>query len=153
MCPTSQTSPSSYKAMSRPDFPFRDPTRVNLLPFFSLTKLELVDCDLSTSAWIGLHNVQAIEILKCSGCLEELHHLLSPFSHLLSMPGRQSYTSLASSCEIHLLTVSILERNPFMIFEEWRFFLAYVFFCQWWDQFMNVIQYKPISPYINLAAR
>lgn len=65
----------------------RDPTRLNLLPFQCLSKLELVGCDLSTTAWVGLNNVQSVQSLKCIGCLEELQHLLSPFPHMLSLPG------------------------------------------------------------------
>lgn len=68
----------------------RDPTRVNLLPFQALTRLELRGCDLSTSAWVGLANIQQVESLTCLGCLEELHHLLAPFSHVLSMQGDRS---------------------------------------------------------------
>ena len=57
----------------------RDPTRLNLCSLQSLTHLELVGCDLSTSAWLGLEAVQPTLVsLACHNTLEELWHLLSP---------------------------------------------------------------------------
>ena len=59
--------------------PRRDPTRLNLCSLQSLTHLELVGCDLSTSAWLGLEAVQPTLVsLACHNTLEELWHLLSP---------------------------------------------------------------------------
>ena len=98
-------------------FQFRDPTRVNLLPFYSMTKLELIDCDLSTSAWIGVHNMQVIQSLNCSGCLEELHHLLFPFSHLISMPG--------IPCATQCLKMPLLVSCP------WSTHPKYAIKCDW----------------------
>lgn len=57
----------------------RDPTRLNLTLFQSLSTLELVDCDLSTSALAGFRSVcGSLRILTCSNSLEELRHLLAP---------------------------------------------------------------------------
>lgn len=57
----------------------RDPTRVLLTPFASLTTLELHHCDLSTTAWRGLHRVQgALKTIIATNSLEALHHLLAP---------------------------------------------------------------------------
>ncbi len=95
-----QACKSSRKACS-----CRDPTRVNLLPFQFLSNLELVGCDISTTAWVGLNSVQSVQSLKCIGCLEELQHLLSPFPHMLSVPGQlfplhsQSSTASHASAE------------------------------------------------------
>ncbi len=57
----------------------RDPTRLNLSPFRSLQHLELVGCDVSTSAWLGLAAVRlTLRSLACHDSLEELWHLLAP---------------------------------------------------------------------------
>ncbi|CAK0783551.1 hypothetical protein CVIRNUC_006750 [Coccomyxa viridis] len=57
----------------------RDPTRLNVSCLQSLTQLELVGCDLSTSAWLGLEMVQPrLRALTCRDSLEELWHLLAP---------------------------------------------------------------------------
>ena len=57
----------------------RDPTRLNVSCLQSLTQLELVGCDLSTSAWLGLEMVQPrLRVLTCRDSLEELWHLLAP---------------------------------------------------------------------------
>ena len=59
--------------------PRRDPTRLNLCSLQSLTHLELMGCDLSTSAWLGLEAVQPTLVsLACHNTVEELWHLLSP---------------------------------------------------------------------------
>ncbi len=57
----------------------RDPTCLNLSCLHSLTHLELVGCDLSISAWVGLEVVQPqLQSLACLNTLEQLWHLLSP---------------------------------------------------------------------------
>ena len=57
----------------------RDPTRLNLSPFRSLVRLELLGCDLSTSAWLGADVLRLqLRSLSCRDSLEELWHLLAP---------------------------------------------------------------------------
>ena len=60
--------------------------------------MELRGCDLSTSVWLGLANIQAsLHCLTCIGSLEELHHLLAPYSRNVSLTGLcrfQIYESL-----------------------------------------------------------
>ena len=71
---------------------YRDPTRVNLLPFQSLSSMELRGCDLSTSVWLGLANIQtSLQGLTCIGSLEELHHLLAPYSRIVSLTGLRRF--------------------------------------------------------------
>ena len=50
--------------------------------------MELRGCDLSTSVWLGLANIQtSLQGLTCIGSLEELHHLLAPYSRIVSLTG------------------------------------------------------------------
>ncbi|KAK9823284.1 hypothetical protein WJX72_001616 [[Myrmecia] bisecta] len=66
----------------------RDPTRVNLTQFRSLTTLELRGCDLSTCAWAGLEVVRGqLTSLHCYDSLEELDHLLAPYVRFASTAG------------------------------------------------------------------
>lgn len=70
----------------------RDPTRVNLSPLHSLTRLELSGCDLSTSAWLGLEAVRGrLRSLACHNSLEELWHLLAPASGRARTPGKHTF--------------------------------------------------------------
>ena len=66
----------------------RDPTRLNLALFQNLSSLELVNCDLSTSALAGFSGVRAsLRALTSVDSLEELRHLLAPASGALQLPG------------------------------------------------------------------
>lgn len=53
-----------------------------------LTHLELVACDLSTSAWLGLETIRlTLQSLACYDSMEELRHLLAPSSGGFRSPG------------------------------------------------------------------
>ena len=76
----------------------RDPTRVNLACFSKLTELELRGTDLSTSAWLGLAEVQpSLQCLTCCDSLEELQHLLAPYSRLVTYLGGPMLPSIVGS--------------------------------------------------------
>ena len=80
----------------------RDPTRLNVSCLQSLTQLELVGCDLSTSAWLGLEMVQPrLRALTCRDSLEELWHLLAPSLRRNGNHGRAACSlalQIAASC-------------------------------------------------------
>ena len=77
----------------------RDPTRLNLSPFRSLQHLELVGCDVSTSAWLGLGAVRlTLRSLVCHDSLEELWHLLAPASGRARTPRECSHSPSMSTC-------------------------------------------------------
>lgn len=66
----------------------RDPTRLNLSPFRGLAHLELLGCDLSTSAWLGADVLRLqLRSLACRDSLEELWHLLAPSADRPSPQG------------------------------------------------------------------
>ena len=80
----------------------RDPTRLNVSCLQSLTQLELVGCDLSISAWLGLEMVQPrLRALTCRNSLEELWHLLAPSLRRNGNHGRAACSlalQIAASC-------------------------------------------------------